>query len=42
MRAMPEMKFFEDHNTRSDVYHVTVRYGIKLFRPESLVVVLSD
>lgn len=42
MRAMPDMMTFEDHNTRSDVYHVTTRYGIKLFRPESLVVVLAE
>tara|TARA_R110000765_G_scaffold400565_1_gene495643 strand:- start:1286 stop:2218 length:933 start_codon:yes stop_codon:yes gene_type:complete len=42
MRAMPDMKQWYDNNTRSDVYHVTCRYGIKLFRPESLVVVLSD
>ena len=42
MRAMPDMKQWYDNNTRSDVYHVTIRYGIKLYRPESLVVVLSD
>ena len=42
MRAMPDLKSWEDNNTRSDVYHVTTRYGIKLFRPESLVVVLTD
>jgi hypothetical protein len=42
MRAMPDMKQWYDNNTRSDVYHVTMRYGIKLFRPESLVVILTD
>ena len=42
MRAMPDMNQWYDENTRSDVYHVTTRYGIKLFRPESLMVVLSD
>lgn len=42
MRAMPDLKAWEDENTRSDVYHVTTRYGIKLFRPEALVVVLTD
>lgn len=42
MRAMPDMNQWYDNNTRSDVYHVTVRYGIKLFRPESLVVVLTS
>ena len=42
MRAMPDMKVWDDNNTRSEVYHVTMRYGIKLFRPESFVVILSD
>ena len=42
MRAMPDMKAWYDHNTRSDVYHVTMRYGIKVYRPESLGVVLTD
>ena len=42
MRAMPDMNSWYDENTRSDVHHVTTRYGLKLFRPESLVVVLSD
>ena len=42
MRAMPDMDAWYDNNTRSDVYHVTMRYGIKLFRPESLVVVLTE
>lgn len=42
MRALPDMKSWYDNNTRSDVYHVTTRYGIKLYRPESLVVILSD
>lgn len=42
MRAMPDLKSWYDENTRSDVYHVTTRYGIKLYRPESLVVILSE
>lgn len=42
MRAMPDMNSWYDENTRSDVHHVTTRYGLKLFRPESLVVVLTD
>ena len=41
-RAMPDMDAWYDNNTRSDVYHVTMRYGIKLYRPESLVVVITD
>lgn len=42
MRALPDLRTWEDNNTRSTVYHTTMRYGIKLFRPESLVVVISD
>ncbi len=42
MRAMPDMRSWYDENTRSDVYHVTTRYGIKIFRPESLIVILSE
>ena len=42
MRALPDMKSWYDNNTRSDVYHTTTRYGIKMYRPESLVVVLTD
>jgi len=42
MRAMPDMDAWYDNNTRSDVYHVTMRYGIKLYRPESLVCVITD
>ncbi len=42
MRAMPDMNNWYDNNTRSDVYHVTMRYGIKLYRPESMVVIISD
>lgn len=42
MRALPDMRVWEDDNTRSTVYHATIRYGVKLFRPESLVVVITD
>lgn len=42
MRALPDMKAWYDNDTRSDVYHVTTRYGIKLYRPEAFVVVLTD
>jgi hypothetical protein len=42
MRAMPDMNQWYDNNTRSDVYHVTMRYGIKLYRPEALGVILTD
>lgn len=42
MRASPDMINFQDNDTRSEVWHVTTRYGIKLFRPESMVVVISD
>lgn len=42
MRALPDMRSWYDENTRSDVFHVTTRYGIKLFRPEALIVVHTD
>lgn len=42
MRAMPDLRSWRDDNTRSDVHHVTIRYGVKLYRPESMVVVLTD
>lgn len=42
MRAQPDMINFQDNDTRSEVWHVTTRYGIKLFRPEALVCVISD
>jgi hypothetical protein len=42
MRAMPDMDAWYDNNSRSDVYHVTMRYGIKLYRPESMVIVLTE
>lgn len=42
MRAMPDMRAWYDENTRSDVYHVTTNYGIKIYRPEALVVILSE
>ena len=41
MRAAPDMKDWYDGNRRSQVYHVTTRYGIKLYRSESLVTILT-
>lgn len=42
MRTMPSIEEFRDHKTKSDVLHATFRYGIDLYRPESLVVCLTD
>ncbi len=41
MRTTPSVMQFFDEKSRSDVTHTTVRYGLKLYRPESLIVVLS-
>lgn len=42
MRTMPAINEFRDHKHLSDVIHATFRYGIDLYRPESLVVCLTD
>lgn len=42
MRTMPSIEEFRDHKTKSDVIHACFRYGIDLYRPESLVVCLTD
>lgn len=42
MRTTPDMIEWYDGKTRSTVLHATFRYGVKLFRPESLVTVLTD
>lgn len=41
MRTMPDMLSFYDNTTRSMVYHSTVRYGVKLYRPEALVTIIT-
>ena len=42
MRTKPSVEEFRDHRTKSDVLHATFRYGIDLYRPESLCVALTD
>lgn len=42
VRTAPAIEEFRDHKTKSDVIHAVFRYGIDLYRPESLVVCLTD
>ena len=41
VRQEPDIEQFRDSEKRRDVYHVTMRYGLDLFRPESLVTILT-
>jgi len=41
MRLAPEIEQSRDWERKRDVYHVTSRYGLGLYRPESLVTVLT-
>lgn len=40
-RLKPEIEAFRDHDRKRDVYHVTTRYGLGLYREESMVTVLT-
>lgn len=42
MRTRPSIDEFRDHKVKSDVLHATFRYGVDLYRPESLCVALTD
>lgn len=42
MRTMPSINNWYDYNTRTEKFHTVIRYGLKLYRPESLVVVISE
>jgi hypothetical protein len=42
MRTKPSVHQFRDDTILSDILHATFRYGIDLYRPESLVVCLTD
>jgi hypothetical protein len=42
MRQTPTVEAHRDSARKSDMFDTTARYGLKLFRPENLVVVLSD
>jgi hypothetical protein len=41
MRLSPEVEMSRDWEKKRDVYHVTSRYGLGLYRPETLVTVLT-
>ena len=41
MRLMPTIERFRQATRKRDVFHVTTRYGLGLYRDESLVVVLT-
>lgn len=41
MRLAPEVEMSRDWEKKRDIYHVTSRYGLGLYRPESLVTVLT-
>lgn len=42
MRTKPSVLQFRDDTILSDILHATFRYGIDLYRPESLIVCLTD
>ncbi len=42
MRTMPAINEWRDNDHLSDVIHSTTRYGIDVYRPEALVVCLTD
>ncbi len=42
MRLMPEIENFRQGSRKRDVFHITTRYGLGLFRAVSLVVVLTS
>jgi len=41
-RRMPTIESWRDHNERTDYYQLTARFGLKLYRPENLVTILSN
>lgn len=41
MRLKPEIEHFRENIRKRDVFHVTTRYGLGLYREESLVTVLT-
>jgi hypothetical protein len=41
IRDMPEIEFSRDWARKRDIYHATMRYGLGLYRPESLVTLLT-
>jgi len=41
MRLAPEVEMSRDWEKKRDIYHVTSRYGLGLYRPETLVTLLT-
>lgn len=41
VREMPEIEQSRDWSKKRDIYHATMRYGLGLYRPESLVTILT-
>lgn len=41
-RRMPAIESWRDHNERTEYYQLTARLGLKLYRPENLVTILSN
>lgn len=42
IRQMPSIEFFRNTNKKRDEYSATMRFGLGLYRPESLVTILTD
>lgn len=41
IRQMPDIEFFRNAGKKRDEYSTTMRFGLGLYRPESLVTVLT-
>ncbi len=41
VREMPEIEYIRQGEYKRDLYHATMRYGLGLYRPESLVTLLT-
>ena len=40
-RRMPQVESWRDHDKRTEYYQLTARFGLKLYRPENLVTVIT-
>ena len=41
VRALPSIEYFRNATNKRDEYSALMRYGLGLFRPESLVTILT-
>lgn len=41
-RRMPSLESWRDHDERTEYHQLTARFGLKLYRPENLVTVLTN